>query len=218
MRNQAVKAVPAPAYPICWAASLLPNLPSTACCCICPYIKAELFIFQVNFCRTVGNSDAPSCTVEIKAWGWAPWNRVLHHTSCTQSAPNLCAKGGHQVKNLQMEWPWSSDESFIHVGDALSLKTFEVRRDGALSTWSAVGGPVQCRGVGTRRALKVPTNSKDPMVLCRGLSSVRYTLFCTYKASVCSKHFFPILLPYLLICSYSWLEMVAFLLPAPYST
>ena len=34
------------------------------------------------------------------------------------------------------------------VVEALSLETFKVRLDGALSTCSSVGVPVHCRGVG----------------------------------------------------------------------
>lgn len=68
---------------------------------MCLHIIAEHFIFWLNFCRAVENSDVSSCSDQIKHWGRLLGNaalvspvRVVFLLAHAQSACNLCAEGG----------------------------------------------------------------------------------------------------------------------------
>ena len=58
---------------------------------------------------------------------------------------------------------WNGSPS--DVVDALSLKTFRVRLDKALGTLTYLWCPRSLQGSSSRWPLKVPSNSKDSMIL-----------------------------------------------------
>lgn len=91
-RNQAARAIPALANPIHWAVCLFSSFPGTARCRMCLYIIAEHFIFWLNFCRAVENSDASSCSVQIKDWGWTSWKCRICVPSQSVFLPDTCPK------------------------------------------------------------------------------------------------------------------------------
>ena len=68
--------------------------------------------------------------------------------------------------------------------EALSLETFKVRLDQALSTWWSCRCPCSLQGSWTRWSLRVPSNSKESMIL-QYYKDVK--LLCIYPKYIAQK-------------------------------